>query len=614
MCGIAGGVNFSMNAESVIAKMGHRGPDGNGIFNHSNVTLIHLRLAILDLVGGVQPMFLENRYVIIFNGEIYNHLDVRKQLQLTCKTNSDTETILLAYEKVGSKCLNYFDGMFALCIYDSEDQTLFFARDRAGKKPLYWYNDGEKFVFASELNFLRSLLPLQINTDAIPFYLRLGAGWKGQTPYLNVQELEPGTWLLLQVNTLTSRKETWWQIGNYYSRVNNQITEAEALEKTEGFFKRAIETRLESSDLEVGSFLSGGIDSGLVTSVAAQMRSGLRTFTICFDGAFNEAPLARLVAEKYNTRHTEINISLSGLKDDIEKIISQFGEPFYDSSAIPSWYVSRAARQHLTVILNGDGADELFAGYRRHALFAKYNFFKTPGAVRSLAAMAGSILPPGHDKKSVYNYLYRLLFLSSRKSADVFVASGSDIFEGYESNFMMAQDSYRKEMDILDRWIADNKGTGLQQLLELDFTITLPCDFLVKMDIATMAHSLEGRSPFLAKDLLEYIPALPDNLKIRGNTTKYLLRKIAEKYLPEALWNQPKRGFEVPLKNWVNNDLKDIIFDYLGNPNAYYKGFVSKDYVHRLLENQVRISEEKRAKQLYTLFCLEVWYHKNYLN
>jgi asparagine synthase (glutamine-hydrolysing) len=611
MCGIAGAVNSSIPLEKAIDKMGHRGPDGHGEFNDQYVSLIHLRLAILDIGGGAQPMFHKERYVIVFNGEIYNHLDVRKQLGLNCKSNSDTETILAAYEKLGKKCLDLFDGMFAFCIYDQLDKSLFLARDRAGKKPLYYFYSGKQFAFASELNLLKSCLNLQINQNNLGLYLRFGSLWPGQTPYHNVFELEAGSCMVFDVQTSSLKNFKWWDICDYYKPISPSLPEA--IEKVDHLLQKGVERRLESSDLEVGCFLSGGIDSGLVTAMAATRKKRLKTFTVSFDGAFDEAPLARIVADKYNTEHTEINISLDGLRDDIEGIIAKYGEPFYDSSAIPSWYVSRAARQYVTVILNGDGADELFAGYRRHFLFSKFNFFKTPGLLRKGADMLDYLLPEANNKKSTYNYLRRMLFLASRKDAGtIFAAAGSDIMEGFESNILIKENDYTKPLESLQNRVNTLAFTGLQHLMHFDFSITLFSDFLVKMDIATMAHSLEGRSPFLNKEILEWAPGLPDSLKINGKNTKYLLRKLAGKYLPEEITDQPKRGFEIPLKKWVNYDLKDVIGDYLTGTDTFYPSIIDSQFIKKVLDNRIRISEEKRSKILYTIFALEVWYKKCY--
>ena len=342
-------------------------------------------------------MHLDGRYSIIFNGEIYNHTDVRNQLGLTGHTSSDTETLLLLYRKYGPGFLNYLDGMFAFAIYDRQEKTIFLARDRAGKKPLYYYADSEKIVFASELNCIKGLLPLQMDQDNFYHYLRLGSFYKTCTPYKNVGELPAGSFMLINCATLEIKEERWWDIHDFY-RQSGQDNFEESLAKVDAFLHAGVKRRVESSDLEVGSFLSGGIDSGLTTAIASAYNNSLKTFTVSFDGEYDEAPLAKLVADKYQTHHTEIKISFDTLKDDLETIIGNYGEPFFDSSAIPSYYVSAAAKKHVTVILNGDGADELFGGYRRYVPFAQYDFFKANPLVKNAAAFLKSLLLAEDDE------------------------------------------------------------------------------------------------------------------------------------------------------------------------------------------------------------------------
>jgi len=375
MCGIAGSINFKLSYRNIDQNMFHRGPDEQAGFMIDNIDLYHLRLSILDIGGGRQPMHLNGRFTIIFNGEIYNHADIRTMLNLKGNTASDTETILLLYQKYGTDLLKYLEGMFAFAIYDNQEKKIFIGRDRAGKKPVYYYNDREKIVFASELNCLKGLLPLQIETNHFYHYLRVGSFYGSLTPYKNVEELNAGHFLLIDCTTLQITKKCWWSINNFYLQTHKDRFE-ESMEKVDSYLNSAVKRRVESSDLEVGSFLSGGIDSGLTTAIASQYKNNMKTFTVSFDGEYDEAPLAKLVADKYQTNHTEIKISFDHLKNDLEKICCNYGEPFFDSSAIPSYYVSAAAKKHLTVILNGDGADELFGGYRRYVPFAKYDFFK----------------------------------------------------------------------------------------------------------------------------------------------------------------------------------------------------------------------------------------------
>ncbi|MES1217577.1 MAG: asparagine synthase C-terminal domain-containing protein, partial [Bacteroidota bacterium] len=322
--------------------------------------------------------------------------------------------------------------------------------------------------------------------------------------------------------------------------------------------------------------------------------------------------LARLVAEKYKTRHHEIRISFKNLLNDIEKILYNYGEPFFDSSAIPSYYVSQAAKQHLTVVLNGDGGDEMFGGYRRYIPFTKYDFLKSGFLVKGFARTLSSMLPLPDNKKSIYSYVYRLADFAGKDGIDSYLSATIDSFEGLEKYLKAGS---RLPADIQNDFNRINQSSlsGLHKIMNLDFDNILAGDLLVKMDIATMASSLEGRSPLLGKDILEYAPTLPDEYKIKGKTTKFILRKLAEKYLPGDLVNQPKRGFEIPLKKWVNNELKDMIVAYLFSANACNNNFVLPGFIKNIWDRKIKINEEKRAKIIWTFFALEVWYKKNFL-
>ena len=611
MCGIAGAVNAGFSYEQVKKTLGHRGPDEQNSYQNKNVDLFHLRLSILDIEGGKQPMHFDEKYTIIFNGEIYNHAEIRKQFSLTGNTSSDTETLLLLYARFGTNFLEHVDGMFAFVIYDKIKNQLFIARDRAGKKPFYYFFDQQKFLFASELNCLKTMVGLEIENDHILQYLRFGSFYRQFTPYKNVSELRAGNFLIVDCNSLSVKETTWWNINNFYQKESKDSLE-ESVQKTDDLLHIAIRRRLESSDLEVGSFLSGGIDSGLITSIASEYKRNLKTFTVSFSGEYDEAPLAKLVAEKYKTNHTEIKISFENLNNDLEKILCNYGEPFYDSSVIPSYYVSREAKKYVTVILNGDGADELFGGYRRYVPFSKYDFFKKNFLIKKGATFFKKNLPAGNDKKSLYNYLYRLASLASNSELEIYLSAGVDIFEEYQQYIIDHRADYLAPVKTDFDKIANSNLSGLKKIMNLDFDTVLFSDFLVKMDIATMANSQEGRSAFLSKELLEYIPSLPDDYKIKGTTTKFLLRQLAKKYLPSQLVDQPKRGFEIPLKNWIDNELKEPVFDYLSANNNFYKNFIQQNFVQELLKKKVKISDEKRAKILWTLLSLEIWYKKVY--
>ncbi len=612
MCGILGSINHKLDIQLCNKALYHRGPNQQNSFSDNRVNLLHTRLSIQDVSHGAQPLEIDE-YVIIYNGEIYNHKEIRKKYKLECKTDSDTETLLLLYIKFGKSILNELDGMFAFSIYDKKNKKLILGRDRAGKKPLYYYKKDDKFCFASELNALKTITDLEIDNSKIYQYLRFGFYYDTNTPYQNCFDFPAGSIAEYSLEKNTFIIEKWWDIKNFYlNPVNDDFISAK--QKVENMLDIAVKRRLESSDLEVGTFLSGGIDSALVTAFASKYHDNLKTFTVSFEGAYDEAPLARLVAKKYNTDHHELKISFDNLENDIEDIICNYGEPFFDSSAIPSYYVSKAAKEHLTVILNGDGADEIFGGYRRYVPFSKYDFFKQNNIRQYISKAFIGLLPIAHEKKSYYNFAYRLINLSSKNGIECYLSTTSDIFEdvynkSFKNGFDNSLEDFTKDFNEINLLPL----SGLQKLMLLDFKTILFGDLLVKMDIATMSNSLEGRSPFLSKELLEYAPTINDNYKINGKTTKYILRELSRDYLPPEFINQPKRGFEIPLKQWVNKDLKNIINDNLISSNSYSLNFIKKDFLNNLIDDKVNIASEKRAKILWSLFVLEIW-HKNEKN
>jgi len=598
MCGIAGGIDVNVDFEFLYNSLKHRGPDDSGIFKKDNLFLFHTRLAIQDIKKGKQP-FSFKHWTIIFNGEIYNHRELRNAYlkDFNFLTDSDTETLLYLYIKFREKIFDKIDGMFAFAIYDNKEKILFLARDRAGKKPLYFYYKDNMFFFASELNSFLFLKDLEINEQSVATYLRCGLFPFQTTCYKNVHKLRNGYYAIYDIEKRKIKERRFFNILDYY-KVPKISEKNKTIDSLEYKLNISIRDRLLSSDLEVGAFLSGGIDSSLIVAIASRYVNKLKTFTVKFKGSYDESHLARLTVEKYATDHHEIEITMD-LKNDIEKILTNYGMPFFDSSAVPSFYVSREAKKYLTVILNGDGADELFAGYRRYVPIAN-NIIN----IAKNFSFLTKILPKPNNKKSYYNYLYRLLSMSSKNGVYFYLSATNDIFEDiytFDKN-----DLIESLNEYIQNILNDKELTSLSKMLYLDFELILFSDLLVKMDIATMANSLEGRSPFLSKYMLEFAPKIEDNLKIKKLTTKYILRQLAKKYLPVDLINQPKRGFEVPLKDWVNGELKEFIFDYL-QKGCYSENFIKRSFINDLLNKKISISQEKRAKMLWAMVCLEVW-------
>jgi len=413
------------------------------------------------------------------------------------------------------------------------------------------------------------------------------------TPYKNVQEIDAGSFYTIDIDSLAITKKRYFDILNFYNQPLD-ISFEEAMVELDKILHKSIQDRLLSSDLEVGAFLSGGIDSSLIVAIASEYQKNLKTFTVKFDGAYDESSLAKLTADKYGTEHHTISIDMN-VRDDIEKILYNYGMPFMDSSAVPSYYVSQEAKKYVTVILNGDGADEIFGGYRRYVPLAN-NMLE----IAKRASFLSNILPPPNNKKRLYSHIYRLLSISNKKGLDFYISATSDIFEDIYS---FDKNSIFEEMED---FISKIRLNPMQKQLYLDFNFILLSDLLVKMDIATMAHSLEGRSPFLSKYILEFAPRLDNRYKVKGKTTKYILRELSKKYLPQELITQPKRGFEVPLKKWVERDLRDNIFDTL-SANSYSSKFIDSSFIDKLLNKKIVVSDEKRAKMLWAMYSLDVW-------
>jgi asparagine synthase (glutamine-hydrolysing) len=601
MCGIAGVVNH--NNEAILKKLRlallHRGPDAQDDYTHNNISLIHTRLAIQDIKNGQQPFHLEN-CSIIFNGQIYNHLELRKQHlpEVHFRTQSDTETLLAMYLKFSTDMFQYLEGMFAFAILDQNKNQLLLARDRAGKKPLYYYQKAQVFAFASELNALKGAFACTINHEAITSALRCGLYFKEHTPYQEITTLTAGTYLILNIAELDIKQEHYFNLLDYYQQPKLALPLTEAITQVEHSLQKAITARLLSSELEVGAFLSGGIDSGLIVAMASAIQPKIKTFTVKFSGNYDESHLAKLTAQHYHTEHHELEIAMH-VAEDLEKILLNYGEPFVDSSAIPSYYVAKAAKEHVTVVLNGDGADELFGGYRRYVPLA-HHWIKYAKHFSKFT----TLLPKPRHKQSKYTYLYRLLSMAKKQGLDF---QTSSIQDSFDDCYKFPHNNIDQEADYYIREIQNLPNLSLlDKKLYLDFSINLFGDLLVKMDIATMAHALEARSPFLAKDILTLAPRLPDQYKIHGTTTKYILRQLAKKYLPEALVNQPKRGFEVPLKSWIDHELADKIQSYLNN-NACINNYINASFIQKLLNKKIATSDEKRAKMLWSLLATEIW-------
>ena len=603
MCGFAGLVNYKKIDKNIFYKaLSHRGPDSNGSYLYKNVQLFHSRLAIQDSKKGKQP-FVSDRYALVFNGEIYNHLLLRRTLKQTkFQSNSDTETLFYLLIEKGIKALSLIDGMFALAFLDKNQKKITLARDHLGKKPLYYKLDQKKFMFGSELNLFSLVERQEINQDSIEAYLSCGFIFDSYTPFQKVYELRQGEYVSIDLESLSLKKKIFFNLEDLYFKDKLASPLDHNIGTLSNLLQESVKRRIESSDHEVGIFLSGGIDSSLITHYAKNVNKNIKTYTVSFnrEKKYDESRLAEQTSSIYGTRHTNLEAEFN-LKDDLEHILSFYGEPFMDSSAIPSFYIAKEARKHIKVALNGDGADELFGGYRRNAL-ERYSFF------RKLFFTSGliNIAPYPKNKFGIYNYIYRLLDVSSKQGIERELSLRNDIqiFPINKNNEIL---------ELLDNFVHELEQKGqndLNKSLIFDHKTLQFQDFLKKLDISSMSNSLEVRSPFLSNDILDFAISLPDSMKIKNFKTKYLLRKLASTIGLNHLSDKPKRGFEVPLTTWLKSDLKDLVYDSLGE-NCYSSNFIDRKVI-RDLKSQLNGSLDlKSSKIIWALLCLEIW-HKNH--
>src|SRR6266481_4264119 len=543
MCGIVGIVRNDAKAidEVLLARMcaaiRHRGPDDDGFYVNGPVGLAMRRLSIIDLKGGHQPIHNQDRTAwIVFNGEIYNYLELREKLEKlghTFYTNSDTEAIVHAYDRYGSDCAKHLRGMFAFAIWDERTQELFLARDRVGKKPLLYAQVNGQLIFGSEFSalLLHPEVSRDIDSEAIHYYLTFICVPAPLTAYRAIRKLEPGHWLLWRGGEI--KTERYWQL-DFSKKV--RLDEEEAGERVVELLREAVRVRL-MSEVPLGAFLSGGIDSSAVVALMAQESSEkIKTFSIGFDEQdFSELHHARRVAEHVGADHHEFIVRPDAM-EILPTLVEHYGEPFADSSAIPSYYVSKETRKYVTVALNGDGGDECFAGYQRYAAMSiaqKYGALPGAGAI----ARISQAFPGFEDRPRILRRAKRFLTAASQPAVERYLRWISAFDEDarrnlYSDDFGHETSQYRTA-SIIEPWFAQANGAGIVDAALLADTMTyLPNDLLVKMDIASMAVSLEARSPFLDHHLMEYAASLPEKFKLRGLTTKYLLKRMLKKLLP----------------------------------------------------------------------------------
>lgn len=620
MCGIAGKIKFNakdLNEQEfceIRKRLTHRGPDGSGIKIFQNIALIHTRLSIIDLPGGTQPMSNEDQKIwIIFNGEIYNYREIRKSLidkGHEFKTNSDTEVIIHLYEEEGNKCLDKLNGMFAFAILDLKKNILFLARDRLGQKPLYYFKKNDTFAFASELSSLKLFkdFPCEKNLQALHAYFSLQYIPCPMTAYAGVNELPPAHYLELDMNKETINSYRYWRLD--FSAKDN-LSEDEAVQQLYDLLIDSVSLRL-ISDVPIGVFLSGGVDSSIVTALMADLGvSPLRTFTVGFtEKLYDERYNARKISAKFATCHFEKmgDPSDFGL---LEKLISNIGEPYADSSILPTALISEFAGKEVKVVLGGDGADEIFCGYNRYTLIRYASIANLlPLAVRKpILALLSAFVPTGASERSLCGKLSRVLKIFSEKKETQYYRIIVRFDEELKKN--LYGETMRDNLPGTDQFLSttyENLSSPhkIERYSELDINTYLNGDILRKLDIASMAYSLEARSPFLDYRIAKFAASLPFEIKQKATCRKYLLKKTFRGIIPDEILDSGKKGFGVPIADWLRGKWKKLCVEYIINGRAVQEKYLSKTNIEKLFKEHCEFTAD-HSYAIFAILCFSLW-------
>ena len=569
MCGILGIISKTASTEDLknsLDAIHHRGPDSTGVFADGNIQLGHKRLSIHDLSNsGNQPMFSSNEtWVIVFNGEIYNYKNLIANFNLKVSSDSDTEVMIELIAKIGIfEAVKHFDGMFAFAAFNKEEEKLYLCRDRAGEKPLYFYKENEVLCFASELKAIYPLTKRTLNPKAIRDFFYYNYIPEKNCILDNCQKVLPGEIITININRLTLAHERYWAPKDLTKSIREFKSLKDAADQLESILKEVIQEQLDS-DVPIGAFLSGGIDSTLVCSIAQSLsKEPIKTFCIAFeDPEYNESEYAKKIASHLGTNHIELKAKPSDCIELVDKIAEIYDEPMSDSSQLPTLLLSRLTKKHVTVCLGGDGADELFGGYNRHHIGASIfnKLLKFPLLLRRLIKKTILLLKPNTWNKikvGLGNKVYKLASIIDAK----------DFNEYYQTLIS----HWRESSPLTDKTIKhteislNSNSDTIQNMMLLDFETYLPGDILVKTDRASMSTSLELRSPFLDRRVIEFALSLPLHFKVNSNEGKLILREILYRYVPKELIDRPKKGFGVPLDNWLRNDLKSWASSLVNN-------------------------------------------------
>lgn len=625
MCGITGIFAFNSTGKKYLDKINaathcliNRGPDGEGTYTHHNLALGHRRLSIIDTTHAASQPFTDatGRYTIVFNGEIFNYRQLRKQLEhkgIHFKSHSDTEVLLYLFIADKEKCLGQLDGEFAFAVYDNHTDQLFIARDRFGIKPVYFYKNKDRFVFASEMKALLAFdIPRIIDNAALQTYLHLNYIPSPYSIFENVRKLEAGNFL-----TVNSKGETHHQ--NYYSISNSyDATHLLNYEESKLELKKLLEYAVEQrmiADVPLGSFLSGGIDSSIITAIAAQHTKQLNTFSIGYkdEPLFDETKYARLLSKKYHTHHTVFQLSNDDLYADLHKMLDYIDEPFADSSALAVNILSMHTKKYVKVALSGDGADELFAGYNKHAAELKASGNGIRARVVKASYPLLKHLPK--SRNSVSGNTFRKL----QKFSEGMSLTDSERYWRWAGFTNDSTDDClllktSPDYDTRKKEILKHITSDYNSILLTDMQLVLENDMLVKVDRMSMNQSLEVRVPFLDHKIVDFAFTLPVNYKIEGNQRKKILKDAFKNMLPDELFHRKKQGFEVPLLKWFKTDLKSLITDSLLEDTFIEEQGIFKPAAIKNLKKQLfSTNPNDSIAKIWALIVFQYWYKKHML-
>jgi asparagine synthase (glutamine-hydrolysing) len=618
MCGIAAIADFGATPDVRVAErmrdaMVHRGPDQAGVYSDEQVALAMRRLAIIDVAGGDQPISNEDgSVVVVLNGEIYNFRELRSDLARRghrFSTASDTEVLVHLYEEEGDELVHKLRGMFAFALWDRRRSRLLCARDRLGKKPLFWHQRGRRVALASELSALLvdESISRELDQRALDAYLLLQYVPAPLCAVAGVEKLPPASRLV--VDEQGAHVDRWWRLP--YEPKLTGLAPGEAEDRVWGLLQEATRIRL-ISEVPLGAFLSGGLDSSAVVAAMAQESSSrVKTFSITFDETdFDEAPYARRVAEHFDTEHHEFHVRPDAL-DMMPRLARHYGEPFADPSAIPSFYLAEKASAHVTVALNGDGGDECFAGYARYARSDRARLLsRVPQPLRRAAARATAAF--AGDEHSRMRRRAAYVARVAAMSVPQFYATSLTAFDASARHALVVPEmrdrlgSWAAEDVLLGAWDEVPASELTDQMLGTDIETYLPGDLLPKVDIATMAYSLEARSPLLDHELMEFAGRLPTDQKLHAGEGKLVLRSVMRGKVPDEVLDRPKMGFGVPLKHWFRGELAHLPGEMLLDPEAHTASMLRRERVEQLIA-QHRSGAEDHSLRLWVLLQLESW-------